>query len=1049
VPAAPSGLAAVVASSTSLSISWLDNSNNESGFWLQQSTSATNFSGAVSTYPAQNATAATITGLTTGTTYYYKIVAYNADGNSADSNLANGTPATSSAPLAPNNLVASAVTSSSNVSLTWGDLATNETGYKVYRKLSTGTWTGTPVATLSANVATWTDTTTAGGQTYNYAVAAYNAIGENWSNTATVTTNSPASPVAPQITNLTANSSTSIAVTWSAAVGGTGTPSYNIYRRVGNGNFASDPSNNITVATGLTTLTYTDQGGANPVQPNTTYFYIIQATNGATGFQWSSGANSVSTPNSSTTIINEATLGSDSVNIDRSTLTNTNQAVASFTGNGTYQFSGVANAGDNDYYKITSTVAGTLNVSPNSLNGVSGIFITLRNESASDYIDLGTDSVSIPAGGTRYLLINNWGSASQNYNSTNLPSVSFEAGGGGGTASIAIPAGTTARSQPVPLTSLMSAPNPTLSVGVMSIVPPTGLASAAWWVSPSNTNASTDIAIAGTGFNDRRDVRVKNSESLFLWVAGSYSAAYAFNVTINEAQAASANTIRNIANGVNVSNWFRFIRSGAQIDTGYLATSDLNELLASGVESIRLAISPKWLLGGSNTDQVWDGTSTTLVADTVTKLTSVINTLKAHTSGTRSFKSIILVAHGFELGGPSSPIESLSGAVDNFATLWGNIASSFASLSSKVVFELLNEPKFSSNPRRWDLMQDKAVASIRTAAPSSTIISSDSSNGTLDQPFLSTIRPSAHANVIYSFHYYRVFEYSHQGAAALRFDGTIQGWLHHVPAPRYDGSNAVGSLWDNERAAGLARVNGWMTNKYTFSSLTTDEKDAFRSYLGALGWGTPNGAGGYNAPASSQAATWWNTSPGYSFYDPRPVDGSKPAQGDSALPNYNPIVGSTTGSRLQWAWTALAQYRYYFLDDVRTFNDSSFSTATSQEQLASVSIAGVASTSNAWNVRSYMGEYGAVRHDDHNTFQGVTYNADDQRRSYLAAIANAAHANKIPSAIWGYDDQQWFGIGADLQNPNGGRVINTPTSAFFQIDSSIATLVLGKVTTSY
>jgi hypothetical protein len=84
VPTAPNGLTATVSAKTKITLTWADNSNNETGFRIERSTDGTNFT-EIGTVGA-NATSATNSGLTRRTTYYYRIRAYNASGNSSYSN---------------------------------------------------------------------------------------------------------------------------------------------------------------------------------------------------------------------------------------------------------------------------------------------------------------------------------------------------------------------------------------------------------------------------------------------------------------------------------------------------------------------------------------------------------------------------------------------------------------------------------------------------------------------------------------------------------------------------------------------------------------------------------------------------------------------------------------------------------------------------------------------------------------------------------------------------------------------------------------------------
>src|SRR5207244_3166800 len=86
-PAAPTSLTATAASSSQINLAWVDNSSNESGFKIEQSTNGTTFAqiGTV----AANIKSYSNTGLNASTKYYYRVRAYNSGGNSGYSNIAN------------------------------------------------------------------------------------------------------------------------------------------------------------------------------------------------------------------------------------------------------------------------------------------------------------------------------------------------------------------------------------------------------------------------------------------------------------------------------------------------------------------------------------------------------------------------------------------------------------------------------------------------------------------------------------------------------------------------------------------------------------------------------------------------------------------------------------------------------------------------------------------------------------------------------------------------------------------------------------------------
>ena len=83
-PAAPSGLTATAASSSQINLSWTDNSNNETGFKIDQATDCGFTQNLTTVTVGANVTTYSATGLSASTTYYYRVRATNANGDSAN-----------------------------------------------------------------------------------------------------------------------------------------------------------------------------------------------------------------------------------------------------------------------------------------------------------------------------------------------------------------------------------------------------------------------------------------------------------------------------------------------------------------------------------------------------------------------------------------------------------------------------------------------------------------------------------------------------------------------------------------------------------------------------------------------------------------------------------------------------------------------------------------------------------------------------------------------------------------------------------------------------
>ena len=90
-PAAPSGLTAAAASANAINLSWVDNATNEAGFIIDRASDAAFTVGLVTSSVGANVTSYQAGGLSSNTTYYFRVRATNAVGNSANSNTASAT----------------------------------------------------------------------------------------------------------------------------------------------------------------------------------------------------------------------------------------------------------------------------------------------------------------------------------------------------------------------------------------------------------------------------------------------------------------------------------------------------------------------------------------------------------------------------------------------------------------------------------------------------------------------------------------------------------------------------------------------------------------------------------------------------------------------------------------------------------------------------------------------------------------------------------------------------------------------------------------------
>ncbi len=192
-PGAPSALTATAVSAAEIDLRWTANSTNETGFVVESSLTST-FATITSFNLAAGQTTFQNTGLTTGTTYFYRVKAINTAGSSGYSNTASATPA--SVPAAPSNLSA-ATSSTTQINLGWTDNSNNENNFVLERALTNAFNTVTSF-TLAANQTTYSDSGLAAGTAYFYRVKATNAVGSSpYSNIATATTTAAPLAIAP------------------------------------------------------------------------------------------------------------------------------------------------------------------------------------------------------------------------------------------------------------------------------------------------------------------------------------------------------------------------------------------------------------------------------------------------------------------------------------------------------------------------------------------------------------------------------------------------------------------------------------------------------------------------------------------------------------------------------------------------------------------------------------------------------------------------------------------------------------------------------------
>jgi fibronectin type 3 domain-containing protein len=183
IPLAPT-LTGSVASDTQINLGW-SNVAGETNYVLQRSDDGVSGWTTVAS-PLANVIGYGNTGLTADTSYSYRVLAHNASGDSAASNVVTAhtlLPAVTG-------LMATGV-STTEIDLSWSN-STGETGYRVERSLDERTWA--LVTTVGADVTSYANTGLVGGTRYIYRIRANNAGGSSAPSSSASTYTVPLAP---------------------------------------------------------------------------------------------------------------------------------------------------------------------------------------------------------------------------------------------------------------------------------------------------------------------------------------------------------------------------------------------------------------------------------------------------------------------------------------------------------------------------------------------------------------------------------------------------------------------------------------------------------------------------------------------------------------------------------------------------------------------------------------------------------------------------------------------------------------------------------------
>jgi endoglucanase len=221
-----------------------------------------------------------------------------------------------------------------------------------------------------------------------------------------------------------------------------------------------------------------------------------------------------------------------------------------------------------------------------------------------------------------------------------------------------------------------------------------------------------------------------------------------------------------LRHGVNLSRWFAQSSDVSAYTRQHFETAitaqDIKLIGAVGFDHVRLSVDPRPIFREKQADQI--------ASDYLDQLDAALKMLldqglaiDIDIYADSDFKRRLATDDEF---------------VEEFADFWRALAQHWSALDpDRVFFEILNEPG-GSDPYRWYGVEARLASSIRDGAPRHTIIAEGAHWS--DDDDLMFLEPLRDSNVIYAFHFYEPYIFTHQGAT---WATNYWHWLRGVPYP--------------------------------------------------------------------------------------------------------------------------------------------------------------------------------------------------------------------------------------------------------------------------
>ena len=226
--------------------------------------------------------------------------------------------------------------------------------------------------------------------------------------------------------------------------------------------------------------------------------------------------------------------------------------------------------------------------------------------------------------------------------------------------------------------------------------------------------------------------------------------------------AVPAARLARLRHGINLSHWFAQSADYSRVHLeSHTTAEDIALIRKIGFDHVRLTLEPAPLFNPQD--------PTKLNAEYLKYLDSALDLILAQGL------AVIVDIH------PTDEFKlrlNSSDQIEAFAKFWRALAQNLSARDPDHLFlEVINEPMMQDG-YRWLGIQGKLISAIRSGAPQHTIIASGHRWSGI--PELLFLLPYADRNIIYNFHFYEPFAFTHQGAT---WAGPNVSFYKNIPYP--------------------------------------------------------------------------------------------------------------------------------------------------------------------------------------------------------------------------------------------------------------------------